>query len=115
MAEIFRDPLIQRHSKVAAVRRVYGNKMHFVNYAYNFFKAGGEITPTFFWSENRKIQNKETIFTSLSDFQGYQFKVSPSYISRSHYIYDISIYIYVVCWCCCFVADISCLILVHII
>ena len=78
MTEIFSDPFIQKHSKVAAVRRVYDEtKNHFVSLGYNFFKPG-EMIPTFFWSETRKIPNREAIFTPLSDFQGYEFQVSSS-------------------------------------
>ena len=78
MAEIFSDPFIQKHSKVAAVRRVYDEtKNHFVSLGYNFFKPG-EMIPTFFWSETRKIPSREAIFTPLSDFQGYEFQVSSS-------------------------------------
>ena len=78
MTEIFSDPFIQKHSKVAAVRRVYDEtKNHFVSLGYNFFKPG-EMIPTFFWSETRKIPKREAIFTPLSDFQGYEFQVSSS-------------------------------------
>ena len=76
MAEIFKDPFIQKHSKVAAVRRVYGPKVHFINFGYNFFKPEGGVTPTFVWSEKKKIPNRLAIFTSLNDFQGYEFNVS---------------------------------------
>ena len=76
MEEIFKDPFIQKHSKVAAVRRVYDEtKNHFVNFGYNFFKPDGEIIPTFFWKEKKKIPNRQVIFTPMSDFQGYEFKV----------------------------------------
>ena len=75
MAEIFRDPFIQKHSKVSAVRRVYDEKQHFINFGHNFFKPG-EMKPTYVWSETKKIPNKEAIFTSLDDFQGYEFNVS---------------------------------------
>ena len=36
----------------------------------------GEMKPTYVWSETKKIPNKEAIFTSLDDFQGYEFNVS---------------------------------------
>ena len=75
MAEIFRDPFIQKHSKVSAVRRVYDEKQHFINFGYNFFKPG-ELKPTYVWSEKKKIPNRQAIFTSLDDFQGYEFNVS---------------------------------------
>ena len=74
MAEIFRDPFIQKHSKVSAVRRVYDEKQHFINFGYNFFKPG-ELKPTYVWSEKKKIPNRQAIFTSLDDFQGYEFNV----------------------------------------
>ena len=75
MAEIFRDPFIQKHSKVSAVRRVHDEKQHFINFGHNFFKPG-ELKPTFVWRENKRIPNKQAIFTSLDDFQGYEFNVS---------------------------------------
>ena len=75
MAEIFKDPFIQKHSKVSAVRRVYDEKQHFINFGHNFFNPG-ELKPTYVWSENKKIPNKQAIFTSLDDFQGYEFNVS---------------------------------------
>ena len=74
MAEIFKDPFIQKHSKVSAVRRVYDEKQHFINFGYNFFKPG-ELKPTYVWSEKKKIPNRQAIFTSLDDFQGYEFNV----------------------------------------
>ena len=75
MAEIFKDPFIQKHSKVSAVRRVYDEKQHFINFGHNFFKPG-ELKPTYVWSQNKKIPNKQAIFTSLDDFHGYEFNVS---------------------------------------
>ena len=74
MEELFRDPYIQKHSKVAAVRRVKGPEQHFINFGYNFFKPG-TLLPTFVWSEKKTLTNRNQIFTPLDDFQGFEFEV----------------------------------------
>ena len=90
MAEIFRDPFIQKHSKVSAVRRVYDEKQHFINFGYNFFKPG-ELKPTFVWSEKKKIPNRQAIFTSLDDFQGYEFNVSLTGIDIQLLLFEVGV------------------------
>ena len=72
--ELFRDPYIQKHSKVAAVRKVFGPEEHFINFGYNFFKPGSLI-PTFVWSPQKIMKNRNIIFTPTDDFQGFQFDV----------------------------------------
>ena len=42
-AELFSDPYVQKHSKVAAVRKVFGPEEHFINFGYNFFQPGRGI------------------------------------------------------------------------
>ena len=32
--ELFKDPYIQKHSKVSAVRKVFGPEEHFINFGY---------------------------------------------------------------------------------
>ena len=73
-AELFRDPYIQKHSKVAAVRKVFGPEEHFINFGYNFFKPG-TLTPTFVWSPKKIMKSRNIIFTPTEDFQGFQFDV----------------------------------------
>ena len=72
--ELFKDPYIQKHSKVSAVRKVFGPEEHFINFGYNFFKPG-TLTPTFVWSPKKVLKRRDIIFTPTDDFQGFQFDV----------------------------------------
>ena len=74
MEELFKDPYIQKHSKVSAVRKVYGPENDFINFGYNFFKPG-EIIPTYVWSHKKKLSSRNPIFTPMDDFQGFEFDV----------------------------------------
>ena len=73
-AELFSDPYVQKHSKVAAVRKVFGPEEHFINFGYNFFQPG-HVIPTFVWSPMKNMKNRNQIFTPMEDFQGFQFDV----------------------------------------
>ena len=73
--ELFKDPYIQKHSKVAAVRKVFGPEEHFINFGYNFFKPG-TLIPTFVWSPKKFMKSRDIIFTPNDDFQGFQFDVN---------------------------------------
>ena len=73
--ELFKDPYIQKHSKVAAVRKVFGPEEHFINFGYNFFKPG-TLIPTFVWSPKKFMKSRDIIFTPNNDFQGFQFDVN---------------------------------------
>ena len=73
-AELFSDPYVQKHSKVAAVRKVFGPEEHFINFGYNFFQPG-HVIPTFVWSPVKNMKNRNQIFTPMEDFQGFQFDV----------------------------------------
>ena len=75
VAKLFEDPYIQKHSKVAAVRKVYGPEKHFISFGYNFFKPG-TLVPTFVWSEKKVLKDRNQIFTPQDDFQGFEFDVS---------------------------------------
>ena len=72
--ELFKDPYIQKHSKVAAVRKVFGPEEHFINFGYNFFKPG-TLIPTLVWSPRKIMKSRNIIFTPTDDFQGFQFDV----------------------------------------
>lgn len=74
MEKLFKDPYIQKHSKVAAVRKVYGPEKDFINFGYNFFRPG-ETIPTFVWSTKKKMSSRNPIFTPMDDFQGFEFNV----------------------------------------
>ena len=71
--ELFKDPYIQKHSKVAAVRKVYGPKKHIISFSYNFFNPG-HVIPTYVWSEKKNMKWTD-IFTPNDNFQGYEFNV----------------------------------------
>ena len=73
-ADLFSDPYVQKHSKVAAVRKVFGPEEHFINFGYNFFQPG-HVIPTFVWSPMKNMKNRNQIFTPMEDFQGFQFDV----------------------------------------
>ena len=72
--EILQDPYIQKHSKVAALRKLNGSPDRFIGFTYNFFKAG-EIIPRFIWRKETPLTNTKQVFTSMDDFQNFEFHV----------------------------------------
>ena len=72
--ELFKDPYIQKHSKVSAIRKLHGSADRFIGFTYNFFKPG-EHVQRFIWRKETPITNTEQVFTSMDDFQDFEFHV----------------------------------------
>lgn len=72
--EIFQDPYIQKHSKVAVIRKIFESTDRFIGFTYNFFKPG-EVITRFIWRKETPLTATEQIFTSMDDFHGFEFHV----------------------------------------